>query len=49
MTDSQWAEQQQDREVSAWARFIAQLGLSDSAFVSLLRAAFRLDRPSRPH
>lgn len=48
MTDSQWEEEQQDREISAWVRFLVRLGLglSDSAFVSLVRIALRFDRPS---
>jgi len=44
MSDSQFAEQRQDVEVLAWARFCAALDLKASVFVSLWRIAFRYDR-----
>lgn len=48
MTDSQWAEHQADREVSAWVRFVDRLDLAEclpvSALVRLLRVPIRLFR-----
>ena len=44
MTNSEWGELQQDREVRAWVRFLGRLDLAPAIFVSLVRIAFRWDR-----
>jgi len=44
MTNSEWGELQQDREVRAWARFLDALDLAPAIFVSLYRIAFRWHR-----